>query len=105
MKKIVFLLICLTAFLSAQDSWLGQDKWKHGSFAFMLTVQGEFAKSSVTNTKDSQSRTIPVIVFSAGLGKEIWDQKQGRVFSYKDLFVDVLGIVSAIFVLNIIKQD
>ena len=83
------------------DRWFAEDKLKH---AFMsIAVVGFTHAGARTVGFDRSSSTMLGISagVSAGIGKEIYDRKRGRPFSFRDLIYDAVGItLGALIVRN-----
>jgi putative lipoprotein len=74
-----------------RDSWFGIDKAKH--FAVSAVLQG--VGHSVLRANGYGFReaawTAGAFTVTVGVGKEMWDASQGRIFSWKDLAADGAG--------------
>ncbi|MBN8705140.1 MAG: DUF2279 domain-containing protein [Bacteroidetes bacterium] len=85
---------------TTSDSWLGDDKIKHVTLSYVLTVAG-----TVVIKKETQSPNpeIPAAagVLLLGIGKEIRDSFQpGNHFCFKDLVWDAAGLLLAVGLLR-----
>jgi len=115
MKKIIFTIILIASCscwsqeiiqplkMQHKDSWLGMDKLKHLSSAFMFTTTGYYIQHKIVQLDEDQSvLNSGLITISLGLGKEIGDayQPQG-FFSFRDLLADSAGIALAIIFIRI----
>ena len=73
------------------DRWFGRDKVKH--FVVSAVLQG--AGHSVLRANGFEYReaawTAGFATLTVGVGKELWDRRRGRAFSWRDLSVDALG--------------
>jgi uncharacterized protein YfiM (DUF2279 family) len=81
-----------------QDRWRGFDKVQHTSFSFLSTLGSQY--TLVNKAGLAERKALPLsLAFSAGigLGKELYDWKQGRhhSFSKRDLAADGLGLLLA----------
>lgn len=73
------------------DRWLGRDKAKH--FVVSALLQGTTHAVLRANGRDYReaSLTAGAVTLGVGVGKEVWDARRGRVFSWKDLAADAAG--------------
>jgi putative lipoprotein len=73
------------------DRWFARDKAKH--FVVSTVVQGAghgLLRAGGVDYRDA-SFSAGVITLGVGVGKELWDRRQGSYFSWKDLTADALG--------------
>jgi uncharacterized protein YfiM (DUF2279 family) len=86
-----------------KDPWLGMDKLKHFSSAFMFTTTGYYIQYKIVQLNSDQSIVNSgLITISLGLGKEISDvYKPGGFFSVRDLLADSAGIALAVIFIRI----
>lgn len=73
------------------DSWFGRDKAKH--FVVSAVVQSVGHSVLRANGFDHREAAWTAGAFTAtvGVSKEVWDLRQGRAFSWKDLVADAAG--------------
>ena len=88
------------SFPFAMDGWFGADKMKH---FFMSAFIQSLAYSSVRAAGASHdgafvSATAATVGF--GLGREIYDGRVKRAFSYKDLVWDGAGLAAGMVLVN-----
>ncbi len=73
------------------DRWFARDKALH--FAVSAVVQG--ASHAVYRANGFAYRdaawTAGATTLAVGVGKELWDRRAGRVFSWRDLAADAAG--------------
>ena len=73
------------------DRWLARDKVLHFGASMLL----QSAAHSVLRANGFEYReaawTAGVTTLAVGVGKEMWDRRAGRVFSWKDLVADGAG--------------
>ena len=81
------------ALIQPNDKWFSKDKWMHFTTTYFLTLQSTYALEKMFYTEPENSRHISIgISLSFSLGKEFYDVFQNKgIFSWKDLFYDVLG--------------
>lgn len=74
-----------------RDAWFGVDKAKH----FVVSAVIQSAGHSVLRANGYDYReaawTAAAITMTVGVSKEMWDARQGRIFSWKDLVADAAG--------------
>ena len=77
--------------LPVNDRWFARDKALH--FAISAVVQG--TTHSVLRANGFEYRdaawTAGATTLVVGVGKELWDRRAGRAFSWKDLAADGVG--------------
>lgn len=74
------------------DRWVAEDKLKHFGMSFAITG---FTFSMVEDRRVAVSASA-----AAGLLKEVYDKRQRRAFSGRDLFWDALGIAAGYAVIK-----
>ena len=92
--------LLLLAFPLAADGWFGADKMKH---FFMSAFIQSLTYSSVRAAGASHdgaylSATAATVGF--GVGREIYDGRVKRAFSYKDLVWDGAGLAAGMVLVN-----
>uniref|UniRef100_A0A7C4TGI9 DUF2279 domain-containing protein n=1 Tax=candidate division WOR-3 bacterium TaxID=2052148 RepID=A0A7C4TGI9_UNCW3 len=116
MKRIVFFILSSIILVLAQnidslsdtlrckrevvyrDAWFAQDKLLH--FSVSASIVGLSYHTLVCRLKrDENQGMVYSISFTAliGLGKELYDKKKKRHFSFKDLLWDGIGITAGYF--------
>ncbi len=75
----------------AADRWFARDKAYHFVASAVIQSVGHSVLRANGHRYRDAAWTAGALTLSAGVGKELWDRSQGRVFSVKDLTVDVLG--------------
>jgi uncharacterized protein YfiM (DUF2279 family) len=96
----VRLLVAALLFPLALDGWFGADKMKH---FFMSAFIQSLTYSSVRAAGASHdgaylSATAATVGF--GVGREIYDGRVKRAFSYKDLVWDGAGLAAGMVLVN-----
>ena len=79
------------------DPWFGRDKALHFGVSVGLSAAGYGLGAALA----PESKWVPLatgagLSLSLGIGKEVFDQLQGRHFSWKDLTWDALGTVTGL---------
>ena len=78
------------------DGWVGEDKFKHLAFSYMVTA-GTFGVARLAADHDASVTIGALAGAAAGIGKEIYDaRRQGA--SFRDLAWDALGVVAAVLI-------
>lgn len=81
------------------DPWFSEDKILHFYFSASLAGLVYHLTADQANQEAGPSRIIAISVTSlVGVGKEIFDRQQKKVFSWKDLAWDALGIATGCLV-------
>ncbi len=81
------------------DPWFSEDKILHFYFSASLAGLVYHLTTDQANQEAGPSRIIAISVTSlVGVGKEIFDRQQKKVFSWKDLAWDALGIATGCLV-------
>lgn len=84
---------------SGLDPWFSQDKILHFYFSTSLTGLVYHLTADQGNREPGQSRIFAISITSlVSVGKEIFDRHQKKVFSWKDLAWDALGIAAGCLV-------
>jgi uncharacterized protein YfiM (DUF2279 family) len=98
MMKVALVAVLLSP--PARDPWFGPDKVKH-FFVSAFVHSGAFSAMRAARVSHSNAQAIAgVTSISIGVGRETYDRRRGRPFSFKDLAWDAAGIVAAAALLN-----
>ncbi|MEO0283489.1 MAG: hypothetical protein ABIN17_00235 [candidate division WOR-3 bacterium] len=82
------------------DYFFSQDKFKHFYFNLLLTNFLYFESYySLKLEKEKALYISTSIPLTASIGKEIWDKKKKKLFSFKDLIWDIMGIALSIYII------
>ncbi len=81
------------AVAAERDDWLGEDKFKHFAMSYMITA-ATFGAARVAADRDASLTTGIAIGVVAGILKEIYDKRDNRRISVKDLLWDAAGIAA-----------
>jgi uncharacterized protein YfiM (DUF2279 family) len=81
---IALAIVLDTTRAKPKDAWVGQDKFQHAGMSYAIT---SFAFAGTSN-EGAAIASASVI----GILKEVYDRKNGRPFSIKDLLWDAAGI-------------
>ena len=89
--------------ITLSDSWFGFDKGQHFAGSLIGTILISQVNNRYFDINKSNSKAIGAgIVFSIGITKELFDsKKESNIFSWKDLVVDVAGIITGIALMEI----
>jgi putative lipoprotein len=98
--------LALAAWLVAQpaaqaaepDPWFGRDKAMHFSVSFALAGNAYADSTPFTKRTSIRILTAVGVALSAGIAKEVYDQYEGRGFSWRDLTWDTVGTATGTLV-------
>lgn len=101
--KIFLFLITLNSPIKdkkIEDKFFAEDKLKHFSLCFFLTnIIYQEARYDL-KMKEKESIYLGISVpLGIGIFKEFYDKKNHGLFSLKDVFWDITGVVSAFFLI------
>lgn len=84
------------------DPWLAKDKAKHFLAGMVLQLNSYFVYTRIGEGNRKSGRSVSAgITIGISVGKEIADQRQpGNHFCWKDLTMDMMGMVSGIFIIS-----
>ena len=80
-----------------RDDWLGEDKFKHFAMSYMITT-ASFGTARMATDRDASLTVGIAIGTAAGILKEIYDKRDKRRISIKDLMWDAAGIAAGAIV-------
>ena len=85
-----------------KDDWIAIDKLQHFSYSLLISLGCQYVLvNKVNNTEKSSLPISSAFSFSAGLLKEINDQKgKNGYFSLKDMVANVGGIMVGAIIIN-----
>ena len=85
-----------------KDDWIAIDKVQHFSYSLLISLGCQyFLVNKMNNTEKSSLPISSAFSFSAGLLKELNDQKgKNGYFSLKDMVANFGGIIFAAIVIN-----
>ena len=85
-----------------KDEWIAIDKVQHFSYSLLISLGCQYIL--VNKMKNTEKSSLPIsstFSFSAGLLKELNDQKgKNGYFSLKDMIANFGGIIAAAIVIN-----
>ncbi len=89
---------------TANDPWLGEDKFKHFFLSGFLTVYSyNFLREVVNSPKSVAVYSSSFSIAGLGIGKEIYDHKSKKGHpSFKDILANLLGIGTALFFVKVL---
>jgi uncharacterized protein YfiM (DUF2279 family) len=85
------------AAVQERDAWLGEDKFMHFAMSYVITT-GSFGAARVVTDKDASLATGIALGAAAGILKEIYDKRDSRRFSVRDLLWDAAGITAGVLI-------
>ena len=80
-----------------RDDWLGEDKFKHFAMSYMITA-GSFGVARTMADRDASLTAGIALGAAAGILKEIYDKRDKRRISFRDLLWDAAGITAGALV-------
>ena len=85
-----------------KDDWIAIDKVQHFSYSLLISLGCQYILvNKMNNTEESSLPISSAFSFSAGLLKELNDQKgKNGYFSLKDMVANFGGIIVAAIVIN-----
>ena len=85
-----------------KDDWIANDKVQHFSYSLLISLGCQYILVNKMNNTEKTSLPISsAFSFSAGLLKELNDQKgKNGYFSLKDMVANIGGIIVAAIVIN-----
>jgi uncharacterized protein YfiM (DUF2279 family) len=88
--------------LELRDDWIAIDKVQHFSYSLLISLGCQYILvNKMNNTEKSSLPISSAFSFSAGLLKELNDQKgKNGYFSLKDMVANFGGIIFAAIVIN-----
>ena len=85
-----------------KDDWIAIDKLQHFSYSLLISLGCQYVLvNKMNNTEKSSLPISSAFSFSAGLLKELNDQKgKNGYFSLKDMVANVVGIMVGAIIIN-----
>ena len=85
-----------------KDDWIAIDKLQHFSYSLLISLGCQYVLvNKMNNTEKSSLPISSAFSFSAGLLKELNDQKgKNGYFSLKDMVANVCGIMVGAIIIN-----
>ena len=85
-----------------KDDWIAIDKLQHFSYSLLISLGCQYVLvNKMNNTEKSSLPISSAFSFSAGLLKELNDQKgKNGYFSSKDMIANFVGILVAAIIIN-----
>lgn len=91
--ETAFVLPPLDTSSSPRDPWLAYDKLQHVTFGLLGTLSAQYVLTEKAGASSSTALGISAgTAAAASVGKEFYDRRDGRFFSFRDLVADTLGI-------------
>lgn len=90
----------LLLFPLAMDGWFGVDKMKHFFMSAFIQSLTYSSARAVGASHDGAYVSATAATVGFGLGREIYDGKVKRAFSYKDLVWDGAGLAAGMALVN-----
>ena len=85
-----------------KDDWIAIDKLQHFSYSLLISLGCQYVLvNKMNNTEKSSLPISSAFSFSAGLLKELNDQKGNNgFFSFKDMVANFVGIMVGAIIIN-----
>lgn len=88
------------SFPFAVDGWFGADKMKHFFMSAFIQSMAYSSARAVGASHDGAFVSATAATVGFGIGREIYDGRVKRAFSYKDLVWDGAGLAAGIVLVN-----
>lgn len=75
-----------------EDRWFAVDKAKHLAVSAALQSTAHLVGRANGFDHRRAAWSAATLTMTVGVGKEVWDRHRGRVFSWKDLGADAVGV-------------
>ena len=79
--------------VAERDDWLGEDKFKHFAMSYMITATS-FGVARTVADRDATLTAGIALGAAAGILKELYDKRDKRRISFRDLLWDAAGITA-----------
>ncbi|CAN5693586.1 hypothetical protein BH23GEM1_BH23GEM1_08280 [soil metagenome] len=88
------------SFPLAADGWFGADKMKHFFMSAFIQSMAYSSARAVGASHDGAFVSATAATVGLGVGREIYDGRVKRAFSYKDLVWDGMGLAAGMALVN-----
>lgn len=88
------------AFPFALDGWFGADKMKHFFMSAFIQSMAYSSLRAVGSSHDGAVISATAATVGFGVGREVYDARVKRAFSYKDLVWDGAGLAAGMILVN-----
>lgn len=92
--------LLLLAFPLAADKWFGVDKMKHFFMSAFIQSMAYSSARAAGASHDGAFVSATAATVGFGIGREIYDGRVKRAFSYKDLVWDGAGLAAGMALVN-----
>lgn len=92
--------LLLVAFPLAADKWFGADKMKHFFMSAFIQSMAYSSARAAGASHDGAFVSATAATVGFGVGREIYDGRVKRAFSYKDLVWDGAGLAAGVVLVN-----
>ncbi len=75
------------------DQWFGRDKVRHLGSSTAIQLMGYGGLRVGGASRHTGLVGASLVTFAAGIGKELWDARRGRVASWRDIAWDGVGLL------------
>lgn len=94
------LLVPALLFPLALDGWFGADKMKHFFMSAFIQSMAYSSARAAGASHDGAFVSATAATVGLGIGREIYDGRVKKAFSYKDLVWDGAGLAAGIVLVN-----
>ncbi len=92
--------LVVLAFPLAMDGWFGADKMKHFFMSAFIQSMAYSSARAAGASHDGAFVSATAATVGFGIGREIYDGRVKRAFSYKDLVWDGAGLAAGMVLVN-----
>jgi putative lipoprotein len=94
------LALWLLTFPLAADKWFGADKMKHFFMSAFIQSMAYSSARAAGASHDGAFVSATAATVGFGIGREIYDGRVKKAFSYKDLVWDGAGLAAGVVLVN-----
>ena len=99
-RRYARLALPVLLFPLAMDGWFGTDKMKHFFMSAFIQSLAYSSARAVGASHDGAFVSATAATVGFGVGREVYDGRVKRAFSYKDLVWDGAGLAAGIVLVN-----
>ncbi len=92
--------LLVLSFPLARDGWFGADKMKHFFMSAFIQSMAYSSARAAGASHDGAFVSATAATVGFGIGREIYDGRVKRAFSYKDLVWDGAGLAAGMALVN-----
>jgi len=99
-SRVACLALWVLAFPLAADGWFGADKMKHFFMSAFIQSMAYSSARAAGASHDGAFVSATAATVGFGIGREVYDGRVKKAFSYKDLVWDGAGLAAGIALVN-----